>query len=394
MTAPDGSFSRSEEPPPPKPRVLIVGQTPPPIGGQAVMIEALLCGDYESFDTVHVRMDFSHDIDEIGTFRLRKVAHLAQTIARIAGARVRQGCTTLYYPPAGPNLVPICRDIAILLATRWMFRGVIFHFHASGVSEAYSGLPALLRPLYRVAYRRADVAIRLSELAADDPGALDARKSYVVPNGVPDYYSGYARRPEGTRAGGPPRLLYVGVLCESKGLLVLLEACAILKKHGVAFRLDLVGAPQPAEFAQVLTETVDAHGLADDVAFRGVQSGENKWRIYGEAAVFCFPTFFESETFPVVLLEAMQFELPVVATRWRGIPSIVEDGHTGFLVPKQDAATMAERIETLIGSPDLAARMGRRGRERFLRDFTIDAFRRSMETVIASIARPASASPR
>ena len=356
------------------------------------MIEALIGGDYESFDIVHVRMDFSHDVDEIGAFRLRKLGHLAQTIVRIAGARLRHGCTTLYYPPAGPNIVPICRDIAILVATRWMFRGVIFHFHASGVSEAYAGLPALLRPLYRLAYRRADVAIRLSELAADDPGALEALTSYVVPNGVPDNYPAHRQRPGETLPAGPPRLLYVGVLCESKGLLVLLEACATLKKHGVPFRLDLVGAPQPAEFARVLTETVDAYGLGDEVAFRGVRSGEEKWRIYGEATVFCFPTFFESETFPVVLLEAMQFGLPVVATSWRGIPSIVDDGRTGFLVPHHDAPSMADRIETLIGSPDLAADMGRSGRERFLRDFTIDAFRRNMETVITSVARPVPAS--
>lgn len=358
------------------------------------MIEALLDGEYEAFDIVHVRMDFSHDVEEIGAFRLRKVGHLAQTIVRIAGARLRHGCTILYYPPAGPNIVPICRDIAILLATRWMFAGVIFHFHASGVSDAYAGLPPILRPLYRLAYRGPDVAIRLSELAADDPGRLGARRSYVVPNGVPDNYPAQGARSDGTPPAGPPRLLYVGVLCESKGLLVLLEACATLKKHGVSFRLDLVGAPQPAEFARVLTETVDACGLADEVAFRGVQSGDEKWRIYGEATVFCFPTFFESETFPVVLLEAMQFELPVVATSWRGIPSIVEDGHTGYLVPPHDAASMADRIETLIGSPDLAADMGRSGRRRFLRDFTIDAFRRNMESAIASIARPLPASVR
>lgn len=371
--------------------MLVVGQTPPPYGGQAVMIEALLGGDYGAFDLVHVRMDFSHDVGEIGAFRLRKVGHLAQTIVRIAAARVRHGCRILYYPPAGPNLVPICRDIAILLATRWMFPRVIFHFHASGLSEAYAALPAPLRPLYRRAYRRPHAAIRLSELAADDPGELEALTSYVVPNGVPDHASDDRSRAGQPLADGPPRLLYVGVLCESKGLLVLLEACATLKKHGIAFRLDLVGAPQPADFARVLTETVDAYGLADQVDFRGVRSGDEKWRIYGEATVFCFPTFFESETFPVVLLEAMQFELPVVATSWRGIPSIVEDGHTGFLVAHHDAASMAERIETLISSPDLAADMGRRGRQRFLRDFTVQAFRRNMETVIASVARPAPA---
>lgn len=359
----------------------MVGQTPPPFGGQAMMIQALLDGEYEAFDLVHVRMNFSHDVKEIGAFRIRKVGHLVATIARIVLARFRHGCTTLYYPPAGPNLVPICRDIVVLGSTRWMFKEVVFHFHASGLSEAYGGLPAPLRPLYRFAYHGADAAIRLSELAPDDPGALGARRAYVVPNGVADHAGGIS-----PRAGSPPALLYVGVLCEAKGLLVLLEACALLKSQGIPFRLDLVGAPQPAGFARVLEDTIARHGLGDVVRLCGVQSGEGKWRIYRDASVFCFPTFFESETFPVVLLEAMQFGLPVVASRWRAVPSIVDEGHTGFIVSPHDPTALAARIETLLRDPELSARMGGNGRERFLDSFTVDVFRRNMEAVLASAA--------
>jgi len=366
-----------------KPRVVVVGQTPPPFGGQAVMIQALLDGHYGGFDIVHVRMDFSHEVDEIGQFRLRKVGHLVSTIVRIVLARFRHGCTTLYYPPAGPKIVPICRDIAILLSTRWMFRAVIFHFHASGVSEAQ--VPAPLRPLYRRAYRGATAGIRLSELTPDDPGALGAADSHVVPNGVPDHCP--ASGPGFGQSGedSAPALLYVGILSESKGLLVLLEACALLKKRGVRFQLLLVGAPQPAEFARALREVIDAQALGDDVQLCGVRSGAEKWAIYGRAAIFCFPTFFESEAFPVVLLEAMQFGIPVVATCWRGIPSIVDEGRTGFLVPPGDAVALAERVQTLLDSPELAASMGRRARERYLSRFTIDAFQGKMEAVIGSV---------
>lgn len=370
--------------PPLTPKVVVVGQTPPPFGGQAVMIQALLDGDYSTVELVHVRMDFSHHVDEIGSFRVRKLGHLAVTIARIAAARVRHRATTLYYPPAGPNLVPICRDLAILLCTRWMFRAVVFHFHASGLSEAYSRLPAPLRPLYRFAYRNPDVALRLSELTPDDPAALGAARVHLVPNGVPDHCLGTAHE----RPGGAPALLYVGVVSESKGVLVLLEACAILKKHGVAFRLNLVGAPQPATFAAVLTEAIEARGLENEVRLCGVQEGEDKWRLYREAAVFGFPTFFESEAFPVVLLEAMQFGLPVVATDWRGIPSIVEDGRTGFLVPPHDAGALAERMEALLGQPDLAQAMGARGRQRYLAHFTVEVFQRKMETILSSVSSP------
>jgi glycosyltransferase involved in cell wall biosynthesis len=55
--------------------------------------------------------------------------------------------------------------------------------------------------------------------------------------------------------------------------------------------------------------------------------------------VFCFPSFFNSEAFPVVLLEALACGLPIVSTRWRGIPSIVDDGECGLLVePRDDQA--------------------------------------------------------
>jgi glycosyltransferase involved in cell wall biosynthesis len=345
------------------------------------MVEALLDGTYAAFDLVHVRMDFSRDVDEIGAFRVRKIGHLVATIVRIGLARARHGAATLYYPPAGPNLVPICRDIAILVTTRWMFRRVIFHFHAAGVSEAYAQVPSPLRPLYRLAYLGADAGIRLSERTPDDPGALMATSSHVVANGVPDHSPTVLRRP----VGDVPTLLYVGMLRESKGVLVLLEACAILKKHGVAFRLELLGAPQPLEFASILAEAIESAGLEDDVVMCGARSGQDKWRTYADADLFCFPSFYDSEAFPVVLLEAMQFGLPVVATDWRGIPSIVEDGRTGFLVPPRDAAALAERIESLLASPDLAAAMGERGRERFRDRFTADVFQRRMEEVIASV---------
>jgi len=93
---------------------------------------------------------------------------------------------------------------------------------------------------------------------------------------------------------------------------------------------------------------LDTRYLASVVNLAGVQSGDDKFRYYAQASIFCFPTFFESEAFPVVLLKAMQFRLPVDSTRWRGISAIVRDGVTGFLVPINDVAALAERLELLL----------------------------------------------
>ena len=86
-------------------KVLIVGQTPPPYHGQAIMIERLLRSHTNSTRLYHVRMQFSDSIDEIGKFAWAKITHLIWVIGRIFYYRLFHGVKILYYPPAGPNRV-------------------------------------------------------------------------------------------------------------------------------------------------------------------------------------------------------------------------------------------------------------------------------------------------
>src|SRR3954447_5037119 len=158
-------------------RVVAVGQTPPPFGGQTLAIEAFVTGHYEGVVVHHVRMAFSDEMSEVGKAKPGKVLHLAGLIARILWARARTRARVLYYPPAGPDLVPILRDLAVLLATRWAFRSTVFHFHAGGLSEAWPRLPRLLRRLFSAAYGKPDLALQPSELNPPDGAFLDAGRT-------------------------------------------------------------------------------------------------------------------------------------------------------------------------------------------------------------------------
>jgi glycosyltransferase involved in cell wall biosynthesis len=81
----------------------------------------------------------------------------------------------------------------------------------------------------------------------------------------------------------------------------------------------------------------------------------------------------------------MQFSLPVVATRWRGVPSVVVDGESGVLVPVRNPARLEAALATLLQDPDLRARMGSRGRELYLQRFTDERFRRDMEAALGEL---------
>ncbi len=79
--------------------------------------------------------------------------------------------------------------------------------------------------------------------------------------------------------------------------------------------------------------------------------------------IFVNPSVHESETFGVAVLEASAMEIPVIVSRIGGLPEVVQEGITGFLVPPKDVNTIAKKIELLASDVNLRRRMGKAGRE-------------------------------
>ncbi len=362
-------------------KVLVVGQTPPPYHGQAIMIDRLVSARYEHIEVEHLRMNFSRQIDQVGKSSWYKLALLIALIWKTYVIRFTRRIECLYYPPAGPDLVPVVRDIVYLIACRWLFKYTVFHFHAGGVSELEPELPAALRVLFRLAYSRPDLAISLSDYNPADGERLNAKRVMYIPYGIPDEIGETIERPLRRKV----RLLFVGVLCESKGISDLIRALVILKSQGCEVHLDVLGSFHAQEFELRLIDEIRLAKVEQLVTFHGVKTGEAKFHLYRKADIFCFPTFFESETFGVVILEAMQSSLPVIATRWRGIQSLVQDGETGYLVGINDPDALAIKIKRLIDHPELRQLFGKRGRKLFEQRYSIDIWHKAMETAIVSL---------
>ncbi len=361
-------------------RVLVVGQTPPPFGGQAVMVDALLRSRPQRVVYSHVRLRYSADMDSVGKFALGKVLVLFSTILQVWVGRFRHHAPMLYYPPSGPNMVPVLRDIIFLCATRWLFKWTVFHFHAGGVSGFGQQLPFFLRPFFRLAYCNATMAIRTAPQNPEDGKLLGAKYNVVVPNGITDE-RGHVQ--EHTAATGTPLvILFTGVLIPSKGVLVLLEAFRQVREQGGDARLELMGRWGDPAFEGECMEFILRHRLTERVAILGVKRDREKLGHFAGCDIFCFPSHFEAESFGLVLLEAMQFAKPVVSTNWRGIPSVVADGVNGFLVPVEDAAAVADRLMRLIEDENLRKRMGDEGRRIFAERFTLERFQQNMEAAL------------
>lgn len=107
--------------------------------------------------------------------------------------------------------------------------------------------------------------------------------------------------------------------------------------------------------------------------------------MFSKTDIFAFPTYYHNETFGLVNLEAMQYSIPVVSTFEGGIPDVIDDGNTGFLVPQKNALALAGKLEILINNPTLRLKMGEAGRRKYEKEFTLNHFELRLKEILTQI---------
>jgi colanic acid/amylovoran biosynthesis glycosyltransferase len=218
---------------------------------------------------------------------------------------------------------------------------------------------------YGPLFEAADLCLPVCEVfrerlieAGCDPGKIRVHRS-----GIDLRNFEYVERSRAS--GGPFRLLTVARLVEKKGVEYGIRAVAALKDSGRKVAYRIVGDGPLRSELESLGEKL---GLGDSLRFSGDQDHGQVVEALREADVLVAPSVTarsgDQEGIPNSLKEAMATGLPVVSTLHSGIPELVDDGTSGFLVPERDVETLAERLAFLADQPETAAAMGRSGRER------------------------------
>lgn len=182
-----------------------------------------------------------------------------------------------------------------------------------------------------------------------------------------------------TPVGGPKLERYVLNTARhraQKGIDTLLRAFARIASRHPDVSLVQVGA---GECTAELHRLTDSLGIAGRVRFLGAQSHDAVRALTQRATVFALTgqttATGQQEALGLVLNEASACAVPVVATRHGGMPEAVRDGNTGILAPERDDAAVGAALDTLLGNPELAARMGEHGRS-----FVTDVFNLRTQT--------------
>lgn len=179
------------------------------------------------------------------------------------------------------------------------------------------------------------------------------------------------------------RLLYVGTVEPRKGLLYLIESLGILKEKQVKFTLDIVGKIVDDAYYQDLLCLIKKYNLEQNVFFRGRVSFEELDERYANAELFVFPSLLEG--YGMVLVEAMQRGLPIVAFDNTAMPYTVKDGINGYLAKNMDYVDLADKIEKVLGNRTLRRVMLDNIKQELRNLKTFDDFDMSIKNLSGSI---------
>lgn len=352
----------------PKPRVLVIGPLPPPVHGVTLCLQNLLAHREQlPVEIVHLDSRFTDSHGSLGKFSVRKgfrlLGYLTRLMRQLLFGRIRAVVITPTF-----YFKPFLKD-ALFIWCAWLLRKPVhgwIHNDFRLLAEEMTGWKSTIA---RTTLRRLGKIILVApRLANYVPDWLDASRITVIENGVPDPPR---HRDWSATFHSPPHFIYLSQMNDAKGWRDLLKAAEILAARGLHPEFHFYGRPAfettPAMIESALKESL-TRGV--NATWHGAIYDDAKWSMLANADALIFPSWHEA--FPLAILDAMAVGLPIVATDVGGVADALDDDLGGQIIPPRQPQSLALAMETLLThSP---AEMGRHNRQRYLANFTPQAY--------------------
>lgn len=268
------------------------------------------------------------------------------------------------------------RKAVFLACAKTLGARVVFHWHSPRLRQFVAASSAPARRRIERVFRSADMIVVVSdasriELQTCFPGL----RPFVLYNSVD-----VTLEPVNSeRLRKNQEVLYMAALLPEKGVLDLVLAFKLVRERFPSARLVLCGSGQDDR----VKRCVQKAALDCFTEFPGWVVGDKRRQYFERACMFCLPS--SADTFAMANLDAMACGLPVVSTLHGGIPEVVKQGVTGFLVEPGDVMALAAAICRLLEDAELRVAMGRAGRERAASVFSYEAFVSRLEELYSQL---------
>ena len=359
--------------------LIVIGPTPPPAFGTATLTPVLLASLAErGLLAGHLDTRDPRPLDRLARLDFQNVALGLQHTWQLGRLlRSRRGADV--FLPISQGRWGFLRDALWARMGAAAGRRVFVHVNGGRMGDFFAASSAPMRRLIAATLNRADgVWVLTPGLRPILEGIVEPERADLLPNAVPD-----PGRPafNGAEPAGGLRVLFLSNLREGKGHRELVDAIAVLGERARGWTVRLVGEVPPAVRADLLQQA--SRRCAATVEIPGPLLDEAKWRELARADVFVLPTSYPNEGQPLSVLEAMASGLPVITTRYRGLPDTIDDGAEGVLIDRPDPELIAGALAELSADAERRRQLGMAARLRYERDFSPGPFAAQLVDLIS-----------
>lgn len=361
-----------------KSKILFIMHMPPPVHGAAMMGRYIHDSQVinQAFDCRYFNLTLAKNLQDIGKGGIRKFKDFIRQLWNIR-KEVKAFQPDLCYVTPNAKGGAFYKDFVVVMMLKAMGQKVVIHYHNKGVATCQHKF--LDNFLYKNFFKHLKVILLAEPLYQDISKYVKRENVSICPNGIP------------TKEIIPPKMshpdfniLFLSNMMKEKGVWDLVEACRLLKKDGKKFHCDFVGKwsdiTENDFYSRVREYNLEKYITAHDAKY-----GIEKDLFFQKADVFVFPTYYNNECFPLVLLEAMEQNIPCISTNEGGISEIIKNGITGFIINKHNVKELAEKLEYLMQHFDMCKQMGNSSRKRFKNLFTLNLFEIKIKDILQRI---------
>jgi glycosyltransferase involved in cell wall biosynthesis len=325
----------------PKKALFILHYSPPVHGASKV-------GDYilqsriinNGLTTQFIKIKASKNLSEIGRFDLSKVFNSIQLFFKVLKALFFFRPTVIYYT-ASPEGFAFYRDLLVTFPMK-LYQKILsnteiyYHYHAKGINH-FSKESNLKLILSNIFLKKINI-ILISELLKIEVENINTYKRlYFLSNGVEnnlsqtefkDMVSDRCKKNE-------IRILFLSNMIKEKGYDTVLDIARKIKEQNLGYRIDFAGGWPSSEDETYFNQYVKKHNLESLVSYHGLVQGEEKKKLFKAATLFIFPSRYKKEVFPLSILEALSYGLPIIAFDVGAVSKIVT--HDVGLISNKEA---------------------------------------------------------
>jgi len=319
-----------------KEKILFLVRLPPPMHGASKMNQlyfnsALLNKNY---NLKAIKLNNYSSLKQMGTVLLAGLGTF-KVIFQLLYNLIFWNPKKVYFEmaPCGNAFI---RDSIYVWICKLFGKKIICQFHGRGMNESVNN--KLILKYYRAVLKNVKCILLSESLYYSVDKVVPKENACFLPNGIPDEItdSEFKKILNERSKNKKLMLLYLSNMVPSKGVMDTLEICKLLKKDNVDFICNFVGAWDSDDFKAEWFKKVKEYNLMGNCSYLGPKYGDEKKSILSKTDYLIFPTKYPRECYPLVILEAFMFGIPVLSYNTGAIKEIISTSELGFVSDKNN----------------------------------------------------------